>query len=143
MNLQSVQRKPETLWAVALGDRQSNGALARAKQFIDDNFREALSLDRIADFAGLGRFTLAKQFRQYFGVTPHRYLCAVRVRHAQYLMENGLRPSDIANEVGFFDQSHLIRHFKRACGMTPRQYMSRRASNGQRGKSVRLASVVP
>lgn len=106
-------------------DRAAAGAVARAKQFIEDNFREPINLDRLAAFAGLTRFSLAKQFRQRFGVSPYRYVCEVRVRHAQRMMAQGCRPTDVASEVGFFDQSHLARHFKRACGMTPREYISR------------------
>lgn len=130
MNVQSVQqpvaRQSETPRGAAPGNRESNCALARAKQFIDDHFRDPINLERITTYAGLSRFTLAKQFRQRLGVSPHRCLCAVRVQYAQSLMEKGHRPSDIANKLGLVDQSHLIRHFKRACGMTPRQYMSRR-----------------
>jgi AraC-like DNA-binding protein len=99
-------------------------AIAKAKQFIDDHFREPINLDRLAAFAGLSRFSLAKQFRQRVGISPYRYVCQVRVRHAQLMMAQGQRPTDIASEVGFFDQSHLARHFKRACGMTPREYIS-------------------
>lgn len=112
--------------AVAAVNSNSNDALVKAKLFIDNHFRETISLDQLAAYVELNRFTLAKRFRLHFGVSPHRYLCEVRVRHAQSLMEKGLRPTDIASEVGFFDQSHLIRHFKRTCGMTPREYMSRR-----------------
>lgn len=109
-----------------LGDeRAAAGAVARAKQFIEDNFREPISLDRLAALVGLTRFSLAKHFRQRVGVSPYRYVCEVRVRHAQRMMAQGCRPTDVASEVGFFDQSHLARHFKRTCGMTPSEYISR------------------
>jgi len=106
-------------------DRPVAGAVARAKQFIEDNFREPISLDRLAALVGLTRFSLAKHFRQRVGVSPYRYVCEVRVRHAQRMMAQGFRLTDVASEVGFFDQSHLARHFKRSCGMTPREYISR------------------
>ena len=106
-------------------ERAAAGAIARAKQFIEDNFREPISLDRLAALVGLTRFSLAKHFRQRVGVSPYRYVCEVRVRHAQRMMAQGCRPTEVASEVGFFDQSHLARHFKRSCGMTPREYLSR------------------
>jgi AraC-like DNA-binding protein len=105
--------------------RAAAGAVARAKQFIEDNFREPISLDRLAALVGLTRFSLAKHFRQRVGVSPYRYVCEVRVRRAQSMMAQGCRPTEVASEVGFFDQSHLARHFKRSCGMTPREYLSR------------------
>ncbi|BAL24857.1 helix-turn-helix transcriptional regulator [Azoarcus sp. KH32C] len=106
-------------------ERAAAGAVARAKQFIEDNFREPISLDGLAALVGLTRFSLAKHFRQRVGVSPYRYVCEVRVRHAQRMMAQGFRLTDVASEVGFFDQSHLARHFKRSCGMTPREYISR------------------
>lgn len=112
-------------WAPLGEERAVAGAVARAKQFIEDNFREPISLDRLAALVGLTRFSLAKHFRQRVGVSPYRYVCEVRVRHAQRMMAQGCRPTEVASEVGFFDQSHLARHFKRSCGMTPREYISR------------------
>lgn len=119
-------------------DRAVAGAVARAKQFIEDNFREPISLDRLAALVGLTRFSLAKHFRQRVGVSPYRYVCEVRVRHAQRMMAQGCRPIEVASEVGFFDQSHLARHFKRSCGMTPREYLSRCLRT--RGQSSRAPS---
>jgi AraC-like DNA-binding protein len=100
-------------------------AFAMARDYIDENFFEPINLDDLAQRVGLTRFSLAKQFRQHFGVSPYRYVCLVRVRQAHAMMEQGPRPTEIASEVGFFDQSHLARHFKRLCGMTPRQYKTR------------------
>lgn len=100
-------------------------AVAMARQYIDDNFREPINLDGLAECVGMTRFSLAKQFRRHVGVSPYRYVCQVRVRQAQFMMEQGQRPTEVASEVGFFDQSHLARHFKRLCGMTPRQYRTR------------------
>lgn len=100
-------------------------AMATAKQYIDEHFCEPINLDDLAELVGMTRFSLAKRFRKRFGISPYRYVCQVRVRQAQTMMEQGLRPTDIASETGFFDQSHLARHFKRLCGMTPRQYRTR------------------
>lgn len=100
-------------------------AVAMAKHYIDDNFFEAINLDELAELVGMTRFSLAKQFRKRLGVAPYHYVCLVRVQQAQAMIEQGQRPTEVASEVGFFDQSHLARHFKRLCGMTPRQYRAR------------------
>jgi AraC-like DNA-binding protein len=106
-------------------DDETAQAVATAKQYIDEHFCEPIHLDDLAELVGMTRFSLSKRFRQRFGVSPYRYVCQVRVRQAQTMMEQGLRPTEIASEIGFFDQSHLARHFKRLCGMTPRQYRTR------------------
>ena len=62
--------------------------------------------------------------------SPHAFLEQPRVRRAQSLLRTGLLPADVAAEVGFADQSHLTRHFKRIVGVTPGRYRA-----GARGAS--------
>jgi AraC-like DNA-binding protein len=64
---------------------------------------------------------------QHIGISPHRYICQLRVQRAQALMRNGIPPATAASEAGFYDQSHLSRHFKSMCGMTPGQYLARQS----------------
>jgi AraC-like DNA-binding protein len=73
--------------------------------------------------AGLSVFHFAREFRQATGVTPHYYLTRRRVERAQELLANsGLHLSEIALNVGFFDQSHMARHFRQILGTTPREF---------------------
>ncbi|MGU7811866.1 helix-turn-helix domain-containing protein [Burkholderia sp. AW49-1] len=90
---------------------------------IDASFAQPLNLDTLAAVAGLSVSRFTARFRGEVGVSPHRYLCLVRVRRAQDLLRAGLAPSVVATEVGFFDQSHLCRHFRRVLGITPRDYV--------------------
>jgi len=61
----------------------------------------------------------------------------VRIRRAQDLLRAGLAPSVVATDVGFFDQSHLCRHFRRVLGITPRDYVVARTG----GAPVRTPST--
>lgn len=92
---------------------------------IDTSFAQPLGLAALAAAAGLSVSRFAARFRSEVGVSPHRYLCLVRIRRAQELLRAGLPPSVVATEVGFFDQSHLCRHFRRVLGRTPRDYVDR------------------
>ena len=102
-------------------------AVARAVAFIEASFAQPVSLATLAATAGLSVSRFATLFRQEVGISPHRYVCLVRVRHAQTLLRNGVPPSLVATEVGFFDQSHLGRHFLRTVGVTPGNYVARPA----------------
>ena len=104
--------------------RRPTPAIARTIEFIGTNFAERVSLQDLAAIAGLSVFRFVTVFRQQMGISPHRYLCRVRVSHAQALLREGVPTAIVATEVGFFDQSHLGRHFKSQCGLTPRQYLS-------------------
>ncbi|MBB5468099.1 AraC-like DNA-binding protein [Paraburkholderia sp. CI2] len=53
---------------------------------------------------------------------PHAYLVRLRLRAARRLLATGRTPAQVAAEVGFADQSHLGRWFRRAYRMTPAAY---------------------
>jgi transcriptional regulator GlxA family with amidase domain len=103
--------------------RPASRAVGGALHIIETYFAQPLSLDTLASVAGLSVSRFATRFRAEVGVSPHRYVCLVRIRHAQDLLRAGLPPSVVATEVGFFDQSHLGRHFRRVLGLTPRDYV--------------------
>uniref|UniRef100_A6VZV1 Helix-turn-helix-domain containing protein AraC type n=1 Tax=Marinomonas sp. (strain MWYL1) TaxID=400668 RepID=A6VZV1_MARMS len=106
-------------------NESASQSIAKAKAYIDQHYKESIDLDSLAALVGLTRFSLAKRFRQLVGVSPYQYVCRVRVCNAQFLIEQGKRPTEVAGAVGFFDQSHLAKHFKRLCGVTPSQYRER------------------
>lgn len=89
---------------------------------IEANYRSAVPLVDLAAIAKVGVVRLVTRFRREVGMPPHRYLCDLRVRAAQDLLRQGVSPAAAALEAGFFDQSHLTRHFKRVCGSTPGRY---------------------
>ncbi|AOK55183.1 AraC family transcriptional regulator [Burkholderia stagnalis] len=103
--------------------RPVSRAIGDVLRTIDASFAQPLNLDTLAAVAGLSVSRFTARFRGEVGLSPHRYLCLVRVRRAQDLLRAGLAPSVVATEVGFFDQSHLCRHFRRVLGITPRDYV--------------------
>lgn len=106
------------------GTSRSTAAIERVRQHIEDNLGQPLMLAELAALAGLSMWRFATVFRQQVGVAPHRYICRLRVERAQALIRQGVPAATAASEAGFYDQSHLSRHFKSVCGMTPGQYIS-------------------
>ena len=107
--------------ASAKADRDG-AALARACALIEDDLAASPTLDDLAAAAGIGKFRLVRLFKSSLGLPPHRYRLAQRLRRARQLLEKGASVAAAAVTAGFFDQSHLHRHFTRATGMTPAQY---------------------
>lgn len=103
-------------------------SLNEARLFIEAHYSERITLGELALVVGLSVYRFVTVFRRETGMSPHRYLCAVRVRVAQDLLQAGVPPAIAAIEAGFFDQSHLCRHFRAVCGMTPRQFLATRIS---------------
>jgi AraC-like DNA-binding protein len=96
--------------------------LTRARELLASRLTENVTLDELAKAAGLERFALLRGFARSYGLPPHAWVIQERVRRAQALLRSGIQPAAVAAEVGFSDQSHLSRHFKRLTGVTPGCY---------------------
>jgi AraC-like DNA-binding protein len=96
--------------------------LLRARNFLFDQYAYAITLDEIAAIAGLSRFHFLKAFTAQFGLTPHAYQIHLRIERSLPLLRQGMSLTQVAETMGFNDQSHYIRHFKRIMGVTPGQY---------------------
>jgi AraC family transcriptional regulator len=85
-----------------------------------------LPTSTLAAIARLSEFHFARAFKQSFGMPPHRYLIERRLDVAAELIRTTeRRMSQIATDVGFFDQSHFTRLFVRKMGETPCKYRRR------------------
>jgi len=97
-------------------------ALERAKRYLRERFNEPVHLDELSTATGLSRFHLAHTFARHVGMPPHTYQIHVRIERASELLRAGIPPADAAARVGFADQSHFTRHFKRIWRTTPARY---------------------
>lgn len=105
---------------------KSQKQLLLVKEFLDDFPQADVSLEDLSKLAALSPYYLARSFQQEFGLPPHAYQIQARLRVAKQLLRKGVRISEVAQECGFHDQSHLHRHFKRALGVTPKQFVNGR-----------------
>lgn len=101
------------------------GAVGRAREHLEENFWRNTSLAELASLCSLSPFFLARAFARDTGLPPHAYLDGVRLRHARRLLDCGESIASVASAVGYADQSHLTKRFKRLYGITPGQYQSR------------------
>ncbi len=111
--------------------RPNDGGLApnqlkRALEFIHANLAADTSLQSVANEVGLSPFHFARQFKRATGLAPHQYLIQQRVERAKELLVHSLASvAEVAQQVGFCDQSHFARHFRRLFGMTPKAFRQR------------------
>lgn len=98
-------------------------ALQRVVDHVHRHLTDPLPLQQLAELAGLSPWRLLAVFRQHLGVSPHRYINLQRIGRAKALLHQGMSAAAVAGACGFYDQSHLSRHFKHLCGMTPGQYL--------------------
>ncbi|MFI7410031.1 helix-turn-helix domain-containing protein [Streptomyces sp. NPDC049627] len=87
-----------------------------------DELTSPPSLASLATDLGLSRYQLLRAFRTTMGIPPYAWLAQHRVNRARSLLDTGLRPAEVAALVGFADQAHLTRWFRRVLGVTPAAY---------------------
>ncbi len=105
--------------------------VARARAYLEERFASCITLDDLACCAGVSylaccagvsRYHLIRVFSEETGLTPHRYLQAVRANRARDLLAAGVDPAEVAARSGFADQAHMGRVYKSFYGITPGSY---------------------
>lgn len=120
--LHGLWRRYGTTRQATTAPRADARHVAAAREILHDTLVDPPTLDELADAVGAGRYALVRAFGRHYGLPPHAYLNEQRVRRACALLDAGATPSDVAVEVGFADQPHLTRHFRRIVGVPPGQY---------------------
>lgn len=102
----------------------SHKKVQEAIGYIEINYDKEISLDDIADAAGMTKFALCRSFKNQFGTTVFSYLIRYRINAAKRLLTeySDRTVSDIAHSVGFGDVCYFISAFKKSEGMTPAQF---------------------
>jgi AraC-like DNA-binding protein len=96
-----------------------------ARDYLHAHVYADIGLDDLARACGVDRFRLTRAFKAAFGLAPHAYLIQLRLARARQLLARGDSPAQVASALGFADQSHLGRWFRRAYQLTPADYRKR------------------
>lgn len=98
------------------------GVAQNLRDLLDERLLEVITLEEAARLVHAHPTHLVRAFSAAFGIAPHQYVTSRRVDLARRLLLDGRPPGEVATAVGFYDQSHLTRHFKRVVGITPGRY---------------------
>ncbi len=103
-------------------------AMDCAKAFIDENFKEDLTRDKLAQKVHMERYRFSRTFNKYFGRSFKSHLNSVRIAKAAEILSANpeLSVADIATSVGYSGISYFERVFKEFYGMSPSEYRKRR-----------------
>jgi len=114
---------PRGRGAAVRGGAAGGGWVARpVMSRLADQMADPPTLAQVASDLGLSRYQLLRAFRDEVGMPPYAWLAQHRVARARGLLDRGARPADVASRVGFADQAHLTRWFRRVVGVTPGAY---------------------
>ncbi len=104
--------------------------IQRVIEYIHDNLAHQLTLAELSFIANLSSYHFARTFKQATGMAPHQYILHTRIERAKSLLLQGkLSVAEVALQVGFFDQSHFTRYFKRVVGVTPQTLLRQNSKN--------------
>jgi AraC family transcriptional regulator len=100
--------------------------LKRVLDFVGDNLAEELSLQQLADIAGMSPHYFAELFKQSTGSPPHQYVLSQRIERAKEKLARSGRGNvtEVGLEVGFQNPSHFARIFQKFVGISPSRFQS-------------------
>ena len=96
-------------------------SLYQLRDYLMDNLVHKISLQDLAQLCGLSPSQLLRQFKRSTGMTPYAWLARLRLEQALCLLKAGQKSTQVAHNVGFYDQPHFVNAFRQAYGLSPSQ----------------------
>ena len=101
----------------------TNRQCAAVRRYIDLHFKEALTLEQLAEEGHMNKFYLSHAFKREYGVSPINYMISRRIEESKYLLaETDLSMSQIAQLLGFSSLSYFSQVFHRTQNISPKEY---------------------
>lgn len=118
-----VQNYIEIVKSQVGGMRQKNDLVGNVSQYLEEHFREDPSLIELAEEFFVSPTYLSKRFKEKTGGNISQYIEKLKIEHAKtMLIVSDVPVTEIALEVGYMDSNYFSRVFKKATGMTPRDF---------------------
>ncbi len=106
-----------------LTEAAGSAVVARASQYIVDNYRDPIRIDQIAAAVGVSERHLRDAFRASCDASVHAFVTSLRIAHAKRLLSGSdMNILDVAVESGFGSPTRFYESFRRSCGTSPRRY---------------------
>lgn len=97
--------------------------LEEIKKYLDQNYKQDISLDFLADRFGKSKYKICREYTKYYGSSPNQYQMQLRIQEAKYLLKHtNYNVKEIGNIVGFDDNVYFGKVFKKNESITPKQY---------------------
>jgi AraC-like DNA-binding protein len=121
-HLRSHLAGPPAGGSAGVPDRQAGELAGRLRDLLDGRLFEPTTLAQAGRQLGVSPSHLVRCFTRTFGIAPHRYVLARRIGAARARLLDGEPVALVAAGVGFYDQAHFTRQFKRHVGAPPGRY---------------------
>lgn len=102
---------------------KTNGALEKVIRFINDNYKNNISLEDIAHACYINKYYLSHQFSKFKGMSVGKYVLSMKIEEAKRLLETtSFSINEISERSGFNDPNYFSRSFKKELGISPLNY---------------------
>ena len=119
----------------APSSKMSDYYIKEAIHYIEQNFQNNISIEEIASVCGINRSYFGKIFKKALGRSPQEFLMNYRMLKATELLKlTSLSIAEIGSAVGYENQLHFSRAFKRIYGISPREWR-----NSQKKESIHVS----
>ena len=120
--LRILRRRGMSLASEAVG-MDDNRECGLVRRYIDEHFKESITLDQLAELAHINKYYLVHAFRKAYGTSPINYLISRRIQESRFLLTNSNHSlSQIARILGFSSLSYFSQSFHRTEGVSPMEY---------------------
>jgi AraC-like DNA-binding protein len=103
--------------------------LQKLNKAVYDLMNQQITLDKLSESFGIGKFTLIREFQKHTGMTPVAYMIQIRHKYAQQLLlMSDMTITEIAECCGYSSVSFFISDFKKHQGITPGQFRARNSA---------------
>lgn len=104
-------------------DQQTQIRIQKMLHYIHKHFTENISLEQLANSAGISRSEAGRCFKKYYAQSPMSYVTLYRLKYSQeLLLHSSLSINEVAFQCGFRDSSYFVKVFRRYFGKTPSKY---------------------
>jgi len=97
-------------------------AVSRTKVWLEEHQNYLNCFEKLGAIGDCNPFYMSHLFRRWAGLSPRSFRLQIRLLEARRRISQGQAIARVAADLGFADQSHLARQFKRAFGLTPGRY---------------------
>ena len=95
----------------------------KIKRLLDSSLYGNISIEEICEKLFVSRSFVIKKFKEYYGITPHKYVMQAKLKLACHLIKNkNSSIKEIADTLGFFDEYHFSNTFKNTHKLSPTAY---------------------
>ena len=118
-----LMRNTSTSMTQVADSSPTNRQCAMVRRYIDNHYKEQLTLDLLATEAKVNKYYLVHAYKQAYGISPINYMISRRIQEGKRLLaETDLSLSQISGILGFSSASYFSQSFRKAEAISPADY---------------------